>query len=235
MNKKTLIVAAALAAFPLIGCEEQNSTTTRPVAPDNTANNQNQNTTAGDQKNDKGSTETAANIRSAVVKEYGSMSRPAQVKVVVTGDGVIVLTGVVDTQAQKDRIGQIADQYRGSNTVTNNLEVKGASDLGATTRPSPSMTPGTGTDLTTPSTPNNPGLNTNDGTTGRATGTGTMTPGSTNTTPGATGSTPGASSGTTGGTPVTGTGAGPRPGEPSIKNTPAGQDESGTTRPGSSH
>ncbi len=70
------------------------------------------------------SEDLSANIRDEI--DAADLSTPADDVQVEAADGKVTLSGTVDSQEEKDRIGEIASDAAGEDNVENNLEVKAA-------------------------------------------------------------------------------------------------------------
>ncbi len=94
---------------------------------DNTKKNssdQNKNTeTAEKQSNSKDDLTLTQKVRQAVIKD-GSLSMNAKNVKIIAQDGKITLKGPVDSQQEKDTIGNDAGEIAGKDKVDNQLEVK---------------------------------------------------------------------------------------------------------------
>jgi hyperosmotically inducible protein len=130
--KSALLLAAATTLSLLVACDNNGKNNppapTKPVKPDNTANNtrdrDTNTTTPLDQSNDARDIEITANIRKAVVDDSALSTNAKNVKIITTKGGVVTLRGVVHSQAEKDSIEAKAKAVAGVQSVTNQLEVK---------------------------------------------------------------------------------------------------------------
>jgi osmotically-inducible protein OsmY len=97
-------------------------------APDNSSKNQRDNklgkATAEDQSNTKSDREIARHLRKEIMAKKGLSTNAQNVKL-ITENGVLMLRGPVDSQQEKDLIGDMAKQCCGARSYTNQLEVKG--------------------------------------------------------------------------------------------------------------
>jgi hyperosmotically inducible protein len=110
--------AVAFSAF----AQDQSS----PAA-DNSARNERDRSgetkTSFDQSNTKEDTQITASIRRAVMKD-DSLSTTAKNVKIITENGVVTLRGPVKSEAEKDKIAELAKSAAGHMTVKNQLEVK---------------------------------------------------------------------------------------------------------------
>jgi osmotically-inducible protein OsmY len=102
-------------------------TTSESTAADNTALNirdrDDRTLTPLDQGNSQADVNTTAQIRKAILA-VKNMSMDARNVKIITMDGRVTLRGPVDTIAEKNLIGEIADRIARSENVDNRLEVK---------------------------------------------------------------------------------------------------------------
>lgn len=102
--------------------------TTPARAPDNTANNRQD--ASGDTRTPLDQSEASediritAAIRRAILDEEGMSMNGQNCKVITQAGGIVTLRGVVDNQAEKDRIDVLAKAVTGVTRVDNQLEVK---------------------------------------------------------------------------------------------------------------
>ena len=113
---QTLTLAIAAAAV-LNAAPAQQQT-----APDNTARNKNEATTADQQKNNKSDLETTRRIRKAIVDDKSLSTYAHNVKI-VTEDGQVTLTGPVNSPQEQAAVAAKAVQVAGSGKVINQTEV----------------------------------------------------------------------------------------------------------------
>ena len=113
---QTLTLAIAAAAV-LNAAPAQQQT-----APDNTARNKNEATTADQQKNNKSDLETTRRIRKAIVDDKSLSTYAHNVKI-VTEDGQVTLTGPVNSPQEQAAVAGKAVQVAGSGKVINQTEV----------------------------------------------------------------------------------------------------------------
>jgi hyperosmotically inducible periplasmic protein len=129
--RKSVALVGGLASFFATSCDESNrevgDTRTPQAAPDNTARNkvdQDLSTkTPMDQSQSAADVTIVAEIRKAILSDSG-MSVNAQNCKVVVQSGAVTLRGVVETQAEKESIGNKAKAVAGVTSVDNQLEVK---------------------------------------------------------------------------------------------------------------
>jgi len=107
-----LVSAAVLNAAPL----------PQQTAPDNTARNKNETTTADQQKNNKSDLETTRRIRKAIVDDKSLSTYAHNVKI-VTENGQVTLTGPVTSAQEQAAVAAKATQVAGSGKVINQTEV----------------------------------------------------------------------------------------------------------------
>ena len=104
---------------------------TRIVAPDNTKINArdkgNQTLTSGNQSNSKRDIKLTSTIRRSIMKS-GLTTLAKNVKI-ITVNGNVTLRGPVNTEAEKEKIGSLANSVQGVNQLDNQLEVKTISNL----------------------------------------------------------------------------------------------------------
>ena len=101
------------------------------VAPDNTKINErdryNQTLTSGKQSNAKGDLKLSSQIRRTIVKS--DLSTLAKNIKIITINGEVTLRGPVQTEAEKEKIGNLASNVQGIKKLDNQLEVKNISNL----------------------------------------------------------------------------------------------------------
>lgn len=118
----------AITALALVACEERKpeptQTTGANVAGDNTKRNEvdrsGSTVTPLDQSNAPADMETTQKIRQALMAD-GNLSSNAKNAKVITNNGVIVLRGAVDTQAEKAALVAHATKNAGNNRVEDQL------------------------------------------------------------------------------------------------------------------
>lgn len=76
------------------------------------------------ENDNQASEDLSANIRDEI--DAADLSTATDAVEVETADGKVTLSGTVDSQEEKDRIGEIANNAAGEDNVENNLEVKAA-------------------------------------------------------------------------------------------------------------
>jgi osmotically-inducible protein OsmY len=79
--------------------------------------------TPQDQSNQKEDRKVLAAVRRAVVQDKALSISAHNVKILVT-DGVVTLRGLVNSEDEKSKLGQIATQVAGVASINNQLEVK---------------------------------------------------------------------------------------------------------------
>jgi hyperosmotically inducible protein len=79
--------------------------------------------TSGDQSNKSADVKLTAAIRRAVVKDHSLSSMAKNIKI-VTANGVVTLRGPVKSEAEKAKIGELAQSSAGNAKIDNQLEVK---------------------------------------------------------------------------------------------------------------
>ena len=131
MRMHCATLSALAAACMVLACEEspQNEAPPAPrtTAPDNTAVNSRDRGTGTTTPMDQGESESDRRITADIRKALTSasdFSTNAQNCKIVTLAGVVTLRGPVDSQAEKDRIGDIAKSTAGVTSVVNELEVR---------------------------------------------------------------------------------------------------------------
>lgn len=121
MKKITLSILSVTALA--LSATAQETTT----APDNTAINQRDRSgdtqTSGDQSNNSQDIKVTAAIRKAVVDDNSLSANAKNVKIITAGE-TITLRGPVNTAAEKEKIGQLAQSAAGGAKIDNQLEVK---------------------------------------------------------------------------------------------------------------
>ena len=118
VTRSTLLSAAFFAAMalPMAAQDTQN-------APDNSAHNQTQKTTADNQSNAAADRQMTANIRKAIIADKG-LSLYAHNCKIITRDGSVVLKGPVKSDAEKNQVAQDAASVVSADHITNKLTVK---------------------------------------------------------------------------------------------------------------
>jgi hyperosmotically inducible protein len=76
-----------------------------------------------DQPNNSGDIKLAAAVRQAIVKDKGLSTAAHNVKL-VAANGVVTLRGPVNSQTEKEKVGQCAASVAGVSNVKNQLDVK---------------------------------------------------------------------------------------------------------------
>ena len=107
------------------GCNDDGATRTTKTAADNTAVNtrdRGTSVTPMDQSNDAADLGTTQKIRQALMAD-DSLSTDAKNAKVITANGVVVLRGPVNSDAEKQSLEAKALQLAGSNRVENHLDV----------------------------------------------------------------------------------------------------------------
>jgi hyperosmotically inducible protein len=113
-----IFALAATLTLPL-GAIAQNQ-----AAPDNSANNKSQNTTADQQKETASDRTITQNIRKAIMADKSLSTYAHNIKI-ITVNGAVTLTGPVQSDDEKKRVEELANGVlKGSGTVTNNITVK---------------------------------------------------------------------------------------------------------------
>ena len=97
------------------------------AAADNTRKNERdrsgETTTSGDQSNSQEDVKITAAIRRAVVRD-NSLSATAKNVKIITANGTVTLRGPVKNDAEKTKIGELAQSAAGNAKINNQLEVK---------------------------------------------------------------------------------------------------------------
>jgi hyperosmotically inducible protein len=79
--------------------------------------------TSGDQSNKSEDVKLTAAIRRAVVKDHSLSSMAKNVKI-IAANGIVTLRGPVKSDAEKAKIGELAQSSAGNAKIDNQLEVK---------------------------------------------------------------------------------------------------------------
>ena len=93
------------------------------TAPDNSQQNQNQNTTADTQSNGHADRQITAKIRRAIVADKNLSTYAHNVKI-ITSNGAVTLKGPVKSDEEKQQVAADAASVVSADKVTNNLTVK---------------------------------------------------------------------------------------------------------------
>jgi hypothetical protein len=120
-------LAVALGGAQAALADDPNNTPeSKKSAPDDTGRNQRDRAetavTPMDQSNDPADLELTQKIRKAVVADDGLSTNAHNVKI-IAADGVVVLRGPVESQAEKAKIEATAVKIAGATNVRNQLEV----------------------------------------------------------------------------------------------------------------
>ena len=116
-----LPVIFALAITLTLGAVAQSPT---QAAPDNSANNKGQNTTADQQKENASDRTITQNIRKAIMADKSLSTYAHNIKI-ITINGAVTLTGPVQSDDEKKRVEELANGVlKGSGSLTNNITVK---------------------------------------------------------------------------------------------------------------
>jgi osmotically-inducible protein OsmY len=116
------IALAASLSLPLTAVAQTPSPA--QAAPDNSANNKSQDTTADKQKENAADRTTTQNIRKAIIADKSLSTYAHNVKI-VTVNGAVTLTGPVQSDDEKKRVEELANGVlKGSGSLTNNITVK---------------------------------------------------------------------------------------------------------------
>jgi len=114
--KKILVAAlAALAALALGACKRDETTDTTQTT--------SATMTPVDQKNDRADIDLTANIRKSLVADRDLSMNAKNVKI-ISRDGSVTLRGLVDSDAEKERVQDEAARIAGAANVTNELDVR---------------------------------------------------------------------------------------------------------------
>jgi osmotically-inducible protein OsmY len=117
----TYLAAIALAAILFLPLTAVAQT---QAAPDNSANNKAQNTTADQQKETASDRTITQNIRKAIMADKSLSTYAHNVKI-VTVNGAVTLTGPVQSDDEKKRVEELANGVlKGSGSLTNSITVK---------------------------------------------------------------------------------------------------------------
>ena len=102
----------------------QDQTAPSPTtAPDNTAQNKDQQTTADQQTNAPGDRDLTAQIRKSIIADKTLSTYAHNVKI-ITVNGMVTLKGPVRSDAEKQTVAELATKAAGADKVTNNITVK---------------------------------------------------------------------------------------------------------------
>ncbi|HBA84398.1 MAG TPA: hypothetical protein DCZ95_09925 [Verrucomicrobia bacterium] len=127
-NFHFIIVIIAVLTLPALAQDPSDSRTNAPE--DNTERNvrdrNDQTLTPLDQSNRQADVDITAQIRKGIMDEPDLSMNARNVKI-ITQDGWVTLRGPVETQKEKDLIGEIANRIARPEQVNNQLEVKGRS------------------------------------------------------------------------------------------------------------
>jgi hyperosmotically inducible periplasmic protein len=119
--KLSILSLLCLSAFTLSAVAQDT-----PAA-DNTGKNERDRSgetqTSGDQSNKSEDVKITAAIRRAVVKDHSLSSMAKNVKI-IAANGVVTLRGPVKSDAEKTKIGELAQSSAGNTKIDNQLEVK---------------------------------------------------------------------------------------------------------------
>lgn len=121
--KKISLSILCLAALAASVMAQDNSS---PAA-DNSGRNQRDRSgetqTSGDQSNSSADIKTTAAIRRAIMHD-DSLSMTAKNVKIITENGVVMLRGPVQSEAEKTKIAELAKTHAGNTRVEDHLEVK---------------------------------------------------------------------------------------------------------------
>lgn len=101
----------------------QGQTSPSPSAPDNSAKNKQQRTTADQQTNAAGDRQLTAQIRKAIIADKTLSTYAHNVKI-ITIDGAVTLKGPVKSDAEKQTVADLAAKAAGADKVTNEITIK---------------------------------------------------------------------------------------------------------------
>ena len=118
--RSILFAGAVLAAF---GTGMAVPFASSQTAPDNSAQNKNQPTTADKQSNAKSDRMMTAQIRKAIIADKGLSTYAHNVKIVVV-NGSVTLTGPVKSDDEKQKVATDAASVVSSGNIANQLTVK---------------------------------------------------------------------------------------------------------------
>ena len=124
---RTAIASCALfllCATPVALKAQDQSSSRSQTAPDNSARNKNQTTTADQQPENKSDLEITRDIRRSIVSDKSLSTYAHNVKI-ITQNGAVTLKGPVDSEQEKQTVAsKAAEVVGGSDKVTNELTVK---------------------------------------------------------------------------------------------------------------
>jgi hyperosmotically inducible protein len=115
VSRSILVASAAL----VLSCPAA----LRAQAPDNSAHNKNQSTTADNQPNAAADRMTTANIRKAIIADKDLSVYAHNVKIITAG-GAVTLKGPVKSEDEKKKVASDAASVVSADRVTNQLTVK---------------------------------------------------------------------------------------------------------------
>jgi osmotically-inducible protein OsmY len=128
-NKKTITVTclsvalAGILAVTVPAFAQDQTAPSPTTAPDNTAQNKDQVTTADQQTNTQGDRDLTAQIRKAIVADK-TLSMYAHNVKIITVNGMVTLKGPVRSDAEKQTVADLATKAAGADKVTNDITVK---------------------------------------------------------------------------------------------------------------
>lgn len=125
LSKWAIGMTAALlfATLPLPVSAQESATPPASSAPDNTARNKGQTTTADQQKEGTSDREITRKIRQAVIADKSLSTYAHNVKI-ISQNGSVTLKGPVHSDDEKEKIASLAASVVGADKVTNQITVK---------------------------------------------------------------------------------------------------------------
>ena len=112
-----------LATLPMAVGAQEPASPSASSAPDNTARNKGQTTTADQQKEGTSDREITKKIRQAVIADKSLSTYAHNVKIIAQ-NGSVTLKGPVHSDDEKEKIASLAASVVGADKVTNQITVK---------------------------------------------------------------------------------------------------------------
>lgn len=125
---RSTILASAMIAFslgmmPLMSSTSSAQTCSAQTAPDNSAKNKSQTTTADNQNNSKADRMTTAQVRKAIIADKDLSLYAHNVKIIVL-DGNVTLKGPVKSEGEKSKVAADVANVVSADKISNKLTVK---------------------------------------------------------------------------------------------------------------
>ncbi len=121
-SPRTRMLAWATAVLLCLGAPIS-SRLVAQTAPDNSANNQNQTTTADNQSSASADRHLTAKVRRAIIADKGLSLYAHNVKIITRG-GMVTLKGPVQSEDEKNKVAADAASVVSADKVSNQLTVK---------------------------------------------------------------------------------------------------------------